>query len=239
MNRNNNSVLLQPTVRLVLFVFLLGSLATSPVEAIPLQTLFSTHGSIQQGDLLFSDFFDLSGPPSSGVSIDVQGITIGGEHGLRFSGPFSSNQTLFGGDGFSVRYNVTVLNPNRLLHDVHESFTALLTGERAFAMVPIEVFEIPTALAIAGLFPVVKQGDDPNVDIETILSSDVTKALIDERLVVQTTDLGTFPPPAGGATITSVDLTFSETQPVIPEPATWLLLGSGILGLMYFRKALR
>jgi len=25
---------------------------------------------------------------------------------------------------------------------------------------------------------------------------------------------------------------------VVPEPATWLLLGSGILGLMYFRKRL-
>jgi hypothetical protein len=69
----------------------------SSVHAVSLSSLVSSNGTIQQGDKLFSNFsFDPivgnclvnpCGPANTGT-IDVQGIVVAGQNGLRFTGPF-------------------------------------------------------------------------------------------------------------------------------------------------------
>jgi hypothetical protein len=81
---------------LAVVMVIAGTIATR-AQAIPLTTLVATNGTIQQGDKLFSNFTapgfivgfgDIT--PTSYSGIDVQGVTVNGEHGLRFSGPFTA-----------------------------------------------------------------------------------------------------------------------------------------------------
>jgi hypothetical protein len=99
----------------------------------------ATNGSIQQGDKLFKNFRfepflvavgDVS--PQQTGAIDVQGITVSGENGLRFSGPFMAN---FPGDGASlasatyhIGYDVFVTDPNFKATDFSQSFTVTSSG---------------------------------------------------------------------------------------------------------------
>jgi len=77
-------------IRLILVQLTLFSVVSlQSANAISLSTLVDTNGSIAQGDKLFTNF---SISPvlnnSAGAIPDVQGITVSGEDGLRFSGPF-------------------------------------------------------------------------------------------------------------------------------------------------------
>src|SRR3954447_3426165 len=78
----------------------------SPVSATPISDLVAANGSIQQGDKFFTNFrFDSflvaigDVSPQQTGAIDVQAVTVSGENGLRFSGPFTAT---FPGDGASL-----------------------------------------------------------------------------------------------------------------------------------------
>src|SRR5262249_53981412 len=85
------------TRTLLVVMALTGVLEVDQASGLPVTTLESTNGSIQQGDLIFSNFSVPSFVVAAGnvtpvtySGIDVQGITVFGEQGLRFSGPFAA-----------------------------------------------------------------------------------------------------------------------------------------------------
>jgi hypothetical protein len=114
-------------------------LSQTPVSATTLSDLVATNGSIQQGDKLFNNFSfstfvvaigDVS--PLDPGTIDVQGITLSGDNGLRFSGPFSAT---FPGDGgslasvtYHLSYDVSVTDPTFKATDFTQSFTVTSGG---------------------------------------------------------------------------------------------------------------
>ncbi|MGH7229748.1 MAG: hypothetical protein ACREJU_00080 [Nitrospiraceae bacterium] len=79
------------TTILAVMATCLMAVPAKTVRAISLDMLAETNGSIQQGDKVFSNFsFPAVLVASAYGDITVQGVTVSGEHGLRFSGPFSA-----------------------------------------------------------------------------------------------------------------------------------------------------
>jgi hypothetical protein len=202
--------------------------------------LIDTNDHIIQGDKLFSNFrtdplnnaVEGNVSPSSVGDIDVQGITISGENGLRFSGPFLAN----GSDGerafgrYTIQYDVTVLDSTFLISDIHHSFfffetllgnasittrTATLPSEGPFAQLFSEVFS-------SGLIDESANLRDALAGIDVAVPS----STIFEIFTLKAIPIGLdFP---GSAHIDFVDVTFSQIQ-AVAEPSTLALFvcGSG------------
>ncbi|TPW12565.1 MAG: hypothetical protein FD130_1735 [Halothiobacillaceae bacterium] len=115
-------------------LFIAVGLVSAPVGAVPikLSDLIANQGSITVGDKLFSDFtFSLSGQapytPSGASGINVDGIVIGGNNGLRFSGGMHAGP---GGDvDLLIGYTVTVLDPNYWISGIVLRFNGSVTGD--------------------------------------------------------------------------------------------------------------
>src|SRR5437870_5008668 len=101
------------------------SIGVNVSSAVTIGDLTQPGAAIEVGDKLFSDFVLSAGvhspqgifSPASASSVVVTGITIAGDHGLRFTGPFSVDgtvvQSVF---SFNLTYDVTVTDPSMLLH---------------------------------------------------------------------------------------------------------------------------
>src|SRR5437867_9761418 len=93
-------------VKMVALILAVLSIQANVVQAIPLNTLIDTGGTIQQGDKLFSNFsLDTFVAPGSGsgfsgpaspAGIQVSGITINGDHGVQLSADFFANTRSLG-----------------------------------------------------------------------------------------------------------------------------------------------
>ncbi|HJU03508.1 MAG TPA: hypothetical protein VJ692_00045, partial [Nitrospiraceae bacterium] len=116
--------ILKPLTRAVVAFSLVFSVLTSlwldHALAIPLGNLVNG-GSITQGDKVFSNFsggLDLqfgTFSPSGIGGIDVQGVTVAGmggtaQHGLQFTGPFSTSGSGLSVLNYFIGYDVSVQN---------------------------------------------------------------------------------------------------------------------------------
>ena len=121
------------------------ALTSVPAYGIPLGVLELTNGTIQSGDKIFTNFgFSslASTSPQQASDIDVIPVTVGGNHGLRFVGPFFGTtsqvgSTIFIELGFyDFNFDVMTTDPNVLIHDVSQSwaFTHFGEGFRNFAV---------------------------------------------------------------------------------------------------------
>ncbi len=210
--------------------------------ATPIGLLISTNGSITQGNLVFANF-TLDGnafgnfSPADLNEIDVQGVTVGGEYGLRISGPssVSADEGALSALGYQVTFTVTALDaPEALLHNFHQQFEAAVTGPEAIAQVNAQVFtNDESGSFLAGVGIGIHEGDVPTSDVTENFNQNTSSILFQHFLLVQTSGGSFFPFPAGAASIPFTDLTFSETRvPVpVPEPGTLALLATGILGI--------
>ena len=229
-----------------LAVLLALNLPIKVAHAVPLGTLIDTNGQVLQGDKLFTNFelsnivitdpLDLT--PDDPRDIDIQGFTnLDGEHGIRLVGPFqATSKAPFGSVAdlsFFLEYDVSIMNAQFLIHDARHAFSF-------------------TSIAIGSINLITQAGFPPNVNafIQSIegfgdngvvnLDEDFLSDVSSQHMlhVVHFRAETTQPTPGvfvqGALNVSSIDLTFSQTA--IPEPSTWLLLGTGIAGLAFWRR---
>lgn len=231
--------------RLLIVSFLVLGLGIVDASAVPLGDLVGMDLTIQQGDKLFSNFALLAGihsnqgtfTPATPEQTEVTGITVDGNNGLRFSGPFSVDGTIVQSTfSFILTYDVTVTDPSMVLHDVRHTFTASHTGQESSVFVQTSL-TVPMPFLNLGAIVSTVSIADPNpalVDKTLILAADVTTAH-----VMNVFDLFTgsnFPGQNKVVSVPSFDVTFSQVRVPVPEPSSWLLLASGIMGLAAFHR---
>jgi len=229
-------------VFMLLTVVLAINLQVWPAHAIPLGDLIDTNGEIVQGDKRFTNFelsnIVINAPtdPGDPELIEIQGFTnLIGEHGLRLVGPFEATSTPADSQGvlgFFLEYDVTVTDPQFLIHDLRHAFSFTSIGSGSVNLITQAGFPPDVNASIQS---VEGFGDNGVVDLDEDFLTDVSSQhmlhVIEFR--AETTNPGGVPVFAA-INVSSIDLTFSQTP--IPEPSTWLLLGTGIAGLVFWRK---
>ena len=208
-------------------LFIAVGLVSAPVGAVPikLSDLIANQGSITVGDKLFSDFtFSLSGQapytPSGASGINVDGIVIGGNNGLRFSGGMHAGP---GGDvDLLIGYTVTVLDPNYWISGIVLRFNGSVTAD-GFTNVTETV---SNGVNIVGQATVVNA---PPVLDQTIYLNTPFLTTVD---VVK--DIYLSGGQNGTATISFIDQAVIQTR--VPEPTTLVLLGLGLLAFGASRR---
>ena len=224
-----------------------------------------TNGTIQSGDKLFSNFgfSSLASTSSQQAShIDVIPVTVGGNHGLRFVGPFFATtsqvgSTIFIELGFyDFNFDVITTDPNVLIHNVSQSwaFTHFGEGFRNFALHttgqncadifcngPGEFDDLGLNTSLHGV-PFM----DPIIPSPGILSAtailpfDSPFLRLENDIVIVAGRIGdpiaTLHPNL--VSVPFVEFTFSQTTAVpepVPEPSTALLFGGAFALLQVVR----
>ena len=234
------------TLFTLLTVVVAFNLQVTGAHAIPLGTLIDTNGEILQGDKRFTNFelsnITISDPldltPDDPRDIDIQGITnLLGEHGIRLVGPFqATSKAAFGSVAdltFFLEYDVSINAAQFLIHDLRHAFS-FTSIENGGVNVQTQAGFPPNVNA--SIQSVEGFGDNGVVDLDEAFLNDVSSQHM--LHVVTLHSQTTQPTPGvivpGSINLSSIDLTFSQTA--IPEPSTWLLLGTGMAGFALWRK---
>jgi hypothetical protein len=220
----------------------------SQAHAISLGTLVDTQGTIQVGDKQFTNFLlhDVTGQnstPADPRNLDIVGFTNGlGEHGLRLS-PFSvsiPNANASGALAFSLEYDVTVTDPQFLLHDIHHVFSTESNRGGGLSLITQAGFppnvngSMQSVVGFGGTGGLLLDQVDESENLTTQVSSQhMLNNFEAHAMTVNLTSQGG-PVVLGSISTSPIELTFSQSA--IPEPSTGLLLVSGLVGFLGLRR---
>jgi hypothetical protein len=251
------------TSRFVLWVCVYAFISV-PAYGTPLGLLTDTNGTIQSGDKIFENFFasnlSVGSDPADFRDIDVIPVTVAGNHGLRFVGPFFAETTQVGSTIFielgtgNMRFDVRTTDPNVQLQGMNQSwpFTHFGQGFLNFAVNTtaqscpdvfcsgpgeFDAVVINTSLhGNGGSGPVIPS---PGIISEQAIFPNGTDFLRVENIISIVAGRITDPVETLHPTLVSVpfvEFTFSQTT-AVPEPATGLLLvPAGLAMLIAWRR---
>jgi len=220
-----------------------------------LYNLIKNNGYITEGDKRFSDFtFTLwssnlsKTSPDNAGGINVAGVTLGGNHGLAFF-PSSFDSLFYASQGATLKivigYKVTVTDPNLEISDIHLAMGSLTEGN-ATITVTEKAYEDSAHTILLGQATVTNPPE--YFDAEMVdLDHTVPMAWVTKEILINGGSGCEMNPHHGGGGYTcksSGKIAFikqlvSQERPPqdIPEPSTFFLLGSGLVGLITrFRK---
>ena len=237
-----------------LSVVSLVTMLMSLAQAIPLQTLADANLAIQEGDKFFTNFrfnpfpiFLGNASPFPPQTLDVQGRTIGSEHGLRFSGPFTGSTAQGGsiasGD-WDITFDVVTRDPSKSITGVRHAYEVTYAGS-GNAGVSTNVRNCPFSVCVGpGEFDrtlsssALSAGSPPSpASLNEARSLPATNFLrVDNRIFLNTGSV--FAPQPSSVSVPFVDVLFTQfTQPVgAPAPPTNVLLGPGLSVLWLWRN---
>jgi hypothetical protein len=141
---------------------------------------------------------------------------------------------------FSLEYDVTVTDPLFRLHDIRHAFST--TSNRGGGLSLITQAGFPPNVN-GSMQSVVGFGGTGELLVDNVNESkNLLNQVSSQHMLnnfeahAQTVNLTSQGGPIvlGSITTSSIELTFSQTA--IPEPATWLLLTSGLVGLIGIRR---
>jgi hypothetical protein len=210
------------------------AVATCSTTAVNLATLISTNGCIIVGDKEFSNFsFTLQTnqgnvtPTTAGV-IMVSPDTAGGLFGLTFGGNFSASA--FVGDTQTssldvlLGYTATVINSNQQITDIHLDFNGTVTGT-ATANITETVNSGGTQVGQTSVSVPPACPCQSSVNLTQPLSSvDIRKDIGLNAFITGNPNIA-----FSNAQFSFVDQLLSQTA--VPEPASIMLLGTGLIGV--------
>jgi PEP-CTERM motif len=230
---------------LVLALVVAPALVGTQAHAIPLGSLIAG-GTIEVGDKTFTNFevHDVSAQfstPADPLDIDVEGFTNAfGEHGLRLSG-IGATVSEGGSSGsltFALEYDVSVSDPQLLLHDVRHAFTSLSNRGGAMSLITQAGFSpdlnafLQSVVGSGGSGELIQEVvDEDEVFLNDVTLQHMLHVFELHAQVVNLTSQGG-PIVMGEINTSPIDLTFSQ----IPEPSTVILLATGVASLVSVRR---